>query len=131
MNSGLQPNGPLRVVALDDQPTVVAGRIIGATTSSGVCAPLPEDRRRSNDEWSFYEVLLNGKAGLGIAVTGEQKLVDGRIDLTGDGKPEQFTQCSTAEGVSFRVWNEMPYRGTPLWSGYYYLGYDTAATCPS
>jgi hypothetical protein len=131
MNSGLQPNGPITVVALDDKPALMAGRIVGSTNSSGVCAPLLEDRRRSNDKWSFYEVRLDGKADLGIAVTGEGKPVDGGIDLTVDGKPEQFTQCSTAEGISFRVWSGVPYRGTPLWSGYYYLGYDTVTTCPS
>ena len=131
MNAGLQPNGSITVVALDDKTTIVVGTIVGATNSSGVCPALLEDRRRSNDKWSFYEARLDGKADLGIAVTGHEKPIDGGIDLTGDGKPEQFTQCSTSEGVSFRVWSGMPYRGTPLWSGYYYLGYDTVATCPS
>ena len=131
MNAGLQPTGPITVVALDDKPAIVAGQIVGATSSSGVCPPLLEDRRRSNDKWSFYEVRLDGRADLGIAVIGEETRLDGGIDLSGDGKPEEFTQCTTSEGVSFRVWNGTPYRGTPLWSGYYYLGYDTEATCPS
>ena len=131
MNNGLQARVAITVVALDDKPTIVTGTIVGLTTSSGVCPPLLEDRRRSNEKWSFYEVRLTGKADLGIAVTGQETLVDGGIDLTGDGKPEQFTQCATSEGVSFRVWNGTPYQGMALWSGYYYLGYDTVATCPS
>jgi len=131
MNGTLQAGGPITLVDLDDKPTIVAGTIVGATTSSSVCPPLLEDRRRSNDKWSFYEIHLERKANLGIAVIGKQKRIGDGIDVTGDGNPEQFTQCSTAEGVSFRVWSGTPYQGTPVWSGYYYLGYDTAATCPS
>jgi hypothetical protein len=131
MNTTLRASDAITLVALDDKPTVLAGRIVGATTSPNICAPLLPDRRRSNDKWSFYEVRVDGKADLGIAVIGKEKSIDNGIDLTGDGKPERFTQCSTAEGVSFRVWNGTPYQGTPLWTGYYYLGYDVVATCPS
>jgi hypothetical protein len=55
--------------------------------------------------------------------------VKGGIDLTGDGTAETFTQCSTSEGISFSVWSGKPYAGEPLWSGYYYLGYDTEVIC--
>jgi len=96
-----------------------------------VCAPLMQDRRRSNSQWSFYELRLSGKADLGIGVTGNVTRANGGIDLDGDGVPEKFTQCATSEGVSFRAWNGMPYQGKPLWTGYYYLGYDTEANCPS
>jgi hypothetical protein len=131
MNSALPAAAAVTVVALDDAPAIIAGTIVGATTSSKVCAPLLDDRRRSNDKWSFYEVRLDGKADVGIGVAGHVTRVDEGIDLTGDGMPEQFTKCTTAEGLSFRVWSGKPYTGIPVWSGYYYLGYDTEADCPS
>jgi hypothetical protein len=130
MNQAVPAGAAVTVVA-DEKGAIVRGRVVGATTSSTVCRPLLEDRRRSNSKWSFYEVQLDGKTALGIGVTGDVKQVDGGIDLNADGRAEKFTQCSTSEGISFRVWSAMPYQGMPLWSGYYYLGYDTAANCPS
>jgi hypothetical protein len=38
--------------------------------------------------------------------------------------------CVTSEGVKFSAWEGEPYRGTPLWSDYYYLGYDVEPNCP-
>jgi hypothetical protein len=73
---------------------------------------------------------IPARVDLGIGVTGEARRVDGGLDLDGDGTPENFTQCSISEGVSFGVWRGTPYQGVALWSGYYYLGYDTEANCP-
>jgi hypothetical protein len=136
MNQVVPGDTAVTVVALDGSPAVVTGKIVtgkivAATQSPDICAPLLADRRGSNDMWSFYQVRLDRHVDLGIGVTGDVVAVDGGLDLTGDGKAEQFTQCSTAEGVSFGVWAGPPYRGAPAWSGYYYLGYDTEADCPS
>ena len=51
-------------------------------------------------------------------------------DLDEDGQPETFTECATAEGVRFAVWDGKPYSGTPKWESYYYLDYDQEADCP-
>ena len=59
------------------------------------------------------------------------KAVAGDLDLNGDGVAETFTQCASSEGLWFRVWSGPAYKGTPLWSGYYYLADDTEVTCPS
>jgi len=130
-NASLPADTGITVVSLDEKASLLDGRVVGPTTSAEVCAPLMPDRRRSNSQWAFYELRLSGTADLGIGVTGNVTRANGGIDLDGDGVPEKFTQCATSEGVSFRAWNGTPYQGKPLWTGYYYLGYDTDANCPS
>jgi hypothetical protein len=131
-NEALAAGTPIAVVSLADEASVVDGRVLGRTTSEAACPALMQERRKINEsKWSFYELALPAAVDLGIAVTGGSQLAPGRIDLTGDGIPEQFTQCATSEGVSFRVWGGTPYQGVPIWSGYYYLGYDVEANCPS
>src|SRR5262245_42393329 len=43
-------------------------------------------------------------------------------DLDGDGTPEMFRTCTSAEGVHFTVWSGPPFAGTARWHGYYYVG---------
>ena len=130
-NKALTPGSTVTVVSMDDTSTIVDGRVIGGATSGATCPALLQDRRKQNEsKWSFYQLELAATVDLGIGVTGNTKVVHGGIDLTGDGTPETFTQCSTSEGVSFRVWSGTPYQGLPIWSGYDYLGYDVEANCP-
>jgi hypothetical protein len=131
-NKSLAPGSPITVVSLDDNAPIVDGRVGAETASDATCPALLPDRRTQNEsKWSFYELKLSAPVDLGIGVTGEAKAVTGGLDLNGDGAPEKFTQCASSEGVWFRVWSGPAYQGTPLWSGYYYLGYDTEVTCPS
>jgi hypothetical protein len=130
-NQALAGGTLITVVSLATKASIVDGRVVGRTTSDAVCPALMQERRKINEsKWSFYELKLPDAVDLGIGVTGESKLVPGGIDLTGDGMPETFTECATSEGVSFRVWSGMPYQGVPIWSGYYYLGYDVETNCP-
>ena len=105
---------------------VVERVVIGLAISRLLIEPLGQ----SPSGLEVRAQLLHQAVDLGIGVLGETKVVQGGIDLTGDGRPETFTQCATSEGVSFRVWSGTPYQGLPLWSGYYYLGYDVEANCP-
>jgi hypothetical protein len=131
-NKSLTPGSPITVVSLDDKGPIVDGRIGGRTASDATCPALLQDRRKQNEsKWSFYDLELSAHVDLGIGVTGEAKAVTGGLDLNADGAPEKFTQCASSEGVWFRVWSGPAYQGTPLWSGYYYLGYDIEVTCPS
>ena len=130
-HQALTQGSTVTVVSMDDKSTIVDGPVIGGATSGATCPALLQDRRKQNEsKWSFYQLELAATVDLGIGVTGNTKVVHGGIDLTGDGTPEKFTQCSTSEGVSFRVWSGTPYQGLPIWSGYYYLGYDVEANCP-
>ena len=111
---------------------MVDGRVGGKTVSDATCPALLQDRRKPNEsKWSFYELQLPAPVDVGIGIAGQVNIVTGGLDLNGDGVPEKFTQCASSEGIWFRVWSGPPYQGTPLWSGYYYLGYDTDVTCPS
>jgi hypothetical protein len=126
---------PVAIVSFDDTPSVIDARVGGLTMSSERCPALLDDRRVANvtKGWSFYELRLPPAptVDLGIGVTGDVRRVNAGIDVSGDGIADMFTQCATSEGISFAVWSGTPYQGTPLWSAYYYLGYDTTATCPS
>ena len=50
-------------------------------------------------------------------------------DLEGDGSPELFRACTSAEGVHLTVWTGAPPQGTRRWHQYFYLGYDVEPTC--
>jgi hypothetical protein len=134
-NPSLQPDSPVAIVGLADAPSLIDARIVGTTTSSAICPALLGDRRAINigKGLSFYEVRLppDARVELAIGVIGDTARVGSGIDISGDGVADRFTQCATSEGVSFAVWSGMPYQGSPLWSGYYYLGYDTESTCPA
>jgi len=130
-NKTLTAGSTVTVVSMDAKSTIVDGRVIGGATPDATCPALNQDRRKQNEsKWSIYALKLAATVDLGIGVIGDTNVMQGGIDLTGDGTPEIFTHCATSEGVSFRVWRGTPYQGLPLWSGYYYLGYDVEANCP-
>lgn len=138
-DSTLAPGTAVTVVAFDDVQSLVTARIDRPTTSGDDCWPLLEGRGATNLEGgaTFYRVDVpeGVSLGLGIGVVDAPPTLaatDGvvRGDLDGDGRPEAFTQCATAEGVRFEVWSGEPFTGTREWNGYYYLDYDQEADCP-
>ena len=133
-NDALQPKAALVVVKLDEPQTTVPATIVEKTVSSRLCPALLPDRKATNTArgLSFYEVAFQDQQSveLGIGIVGAPTVGSTGIDVNKDGKPERFTQCATSEGISFGVWGVIWYEGKPLWSGYYYLGYDTQANCP-
>jgi hypothetical protein len=50
-------------------------------------------------------------------------------DLDGDGRPEFFRSCTSAEGIHFTIWSGKPLSGTLRWHRYFHLGYDVVPTC--
>jgi len=95
------------------------------------------DRRKHNlsEGVSFYEVKSAKVFDFAIGVVGdvsEPRVKEGvvHVGIGSDGIFERFTFCATSEGLSFNVWASAPFEKDPVWSGYYYLGYDVERTCP-
>jgi len=124
------------VVMLGETQQVVAARVTGSALDTEACPALLEDRRDINlgSGLTFYQVDADSEGELGIGVIqtgGDRKLtVAELLDTNGDGRRDGFGRCATSEGVQFSVWADEARHGTPLWTGYYYLGYDTEADCP-
>ena len=106
------PSGTLvTLVWLDEPQRVTQARILAPRDKPWAIAGQPVEGRA-------YELQAEGIGAKGrafaIAVTGDvgAPAMDAHhalIDLDGDGQPETFRQCSSAEGLHFTVWS-----GTPL-----------------
>ena len=83
---------------------------------------------------AFYALTANeelkGVVGIGIiGPVGTVSQTHGMVytDLDGDGRKEHFGHCTTSEGIRYQV--DEAGEAKPLWTGHYYLGYDTEPTC--
>jgi hypothetical protein len=132
-HGGVAPGTEVTVVALGGPQRVLSAHI-GGHASSDACPALQEDRREANlaGGLSFYRIEPLDEAMLAIGVVGALPVdASGAApDLDGDGRSDTFGHCATAEGVRFFVRAGPESRGKPLWSGYYYLGYDLQPDCP-
>lgn len=108
----------LSIILLDEPQSVNTGEVLGPATSGEQCYPLLEDRRTANigTGYSFY--LVNTKAQVNLAIGSVGK----EIDTHG----YNYSYCTTSEGVQFSTSEG----SKTIWSGYYYLGYDSESTCP-
>ena len=138
-NPNLARGTSIELVVMGEPQNVLQGQVGDKVSSAASCAPLIESRRSQNAKagTSFYGLegtkLSATDMGIGIVGTPQKiTVVNGtaRTDLNSDGRPEVFSSCATAEGINFAIWTENRFQGTPLWSGYYYLGYDMKPTCP-
>jgi hypothetical protein len=138
-DAALAPGTPVTVVALDDPQSVLDARLGERTTAATGCWPLLEGRRETNTQGgaTFYRVVLppGTKVRLAIGVVEPRKPVaiangTAEADLDGDGQPETFSECATAEGIRYGVWTGAPYRGVSRWSAYYFMDYEQQADCP-
>lgn len=123
------------IVALDDPQRMIPARITGTAVEADTCLPLLEDRRGANlaRGLSFYRVEAAAPIGLAIGIVqhrGDPSGADQVLDTNNDGRRDVFSHCAATEGVRFTIWPREAHRGEPLWTGYYYLGYDTEADCP-
>ncbi len=134
--SNLSSETEILVVILDDPQTFSFAQIVGPASAQR-CGPLASDRRERNESEGlhFYEVKSDQSFDLAIGVIGEisePKIMNQRMqaDVGGDGTIERFSHCATSDGISFDVWASAPYEQAPIWSGFYYLGYDVERNCP-
>jgi hypothetical protein len=129
----------VHLVLMGEPQSVVQAKVGEQVSSAASCTPLMEGRRTQNARSgiSFYALketkLTATDMGIGIvAPPHEVAVVNGlaQTDLNSDGQHDVFSSCATTEGINFAVWTQRAYQGTPLWSKYYYLGYDMEPTCP-
>ncbi|KGJ86834.1 hypothetical protein [Colwellia psychrerythraea] len=134
----LIPGMDIFVVELGGEQNVSSAKIIGPDNVQ-ICRSLSIERRKQNQSegLEFYQVEFEPKQSIGLAIgiVGNKpkfSIVDGMVlsDFNDDGFVERFTLCATSEGISFDIWNSIPYEKDPIWSGYYYLGYDVERNCP-
>jgi len=136
VNDNLKPDEKILVINLEDPQSVSSATIIGPATTEN-CGPLAKDRRERNTSEGlyFYQVENKTDFNLAIGIIGKVSLIkteSGKIyaDLGDDGTFEQFSFCTTNDGISFDIWSSKPYETPPKWSGFYYLGYDVERNCP-
>ena len=106
------------LVRLDNKNKFDTGVITKKALSGDECYALMDDRKKVNESngYYFYEVKTRDPVNLAIGLLGPG---------IGDQKTLDYDVCSTSEGMRFSV-----SRGkAAVWKGYYYLGYDTEATC--
>ncbi len=117
-DSHIPAHSKLSIILLDEPKSVSTGEVLGPAKSGEQCYPLLEDRRMANigTGYSFY--LVNTKAQINLAI--------GTVDKEIDTHRYNYSYCTTSEGVQFSA-NE---GSKTIWSGYYYLGYDSESTCP-
>jgi hypothetical protein len=138
-NGSLQPGTKITLVKFTEPQSILETVLQGQATAESGCFALFEDRVAMNQkkQRSFYSVTLPesetnimaiGIVGQDIAISIEDK--NAKADLNADGVPEVFSSCQTSEGMKFFVWSAESYQGSPLWSDYYYLGYDMQPNCP-
>lgn len=116
-DSHIPIHSKLSIILLDETQSVNKGEVLGLATSGEQCYPLLEDRRMINVDagYSFYRV--NTKAQVNLAI--------GSVSKGIDTHRYSYSYCTTVEGVQFSTSEG----GKVIWSGYYYLGYDSESTC--
>jgi hypothetical protein len=138
-NDRLTGGDTFKVIALNERQTFFEGRVIEKTMASSACPALLPDRQDVNlaDGYTCYTIAVPKQKPLelGIALVGfnptlheDRGIVYG--DINGDHHDNYFTQCNTSEGIQFNIWSDNAFKGSPIWTGYYYLGYDTKSNCP-
>ncbi|MES2820459.1 MAG: hypothetical protein V4812_15915 [Pseudomonadota bacterium] len=120
-NSGISEGSKIEIFSVDGSPHSTSATVLKPATTSEECSPLLEDRRATNldNGYSFYLVEAQTKIQLGIGLLGDW----------GNTDEYKFNYCTTAEGIQYRLKKTIPANDEVVWSGYYYLGYDSEATC--
>lgn len=105
----------IRLVSFDQKPVYRTVLITGRTNSADGCHALSDDRRQVNLSAGYYFYRIDGEPSDHFAL--------GFADLD----PTDFTlaYCMTSEGIVFSAHSP----GGRAWDGYYYLGYESSATC--
>lgn len=117
-NPNILTGSHLTIVQLDEPQITSSATVLNKAIDGEKCFALSKDRQKVNIDsgYSFYLINTKANINLGIAV------VDNAINV----EKYNFDYCTTTEGVLYKL-NQQDGKG--LWRGYYYLGYDSEATC--
>jgi len=120
-NSAISKGSQLAIVQLDNPQKISSATVATKTQDGEKCIPLSEDRQKVNIDSGHSFYLINSKTdiNLGIAV------LDHAITVNN----YKFDYCTTTEGVLYSLKRLNSNNGKNLWTGYYYLGYESEATC--
>lgn len=120
-NSNILNGSQLTVVHLDEPQKISRATVLSKAQNGKKCFALSNNRRKVNidDGYSFYLINSESNINLGIAVVGKEINV----------KKYNFDYCTTSEGLLYSLKKLNQNDSEDLWNGYYYLGYDSEATC--
>lgn len=117
-NPNILQGSQLTIVQLDEPQITSSATVLNKAINGEKCFALSDDRRKVNIDsgHSFYLINTESNINLGIAV----------VNNTINVEKYNFDYCTTTEGVLYKLSQK---NGEDLWRGYYYLGYDSEATC--
>lgn len=126
----LKPGQPLTLVTLDEPQKPWSAQIRGKATDAAECHMLSPDRRQVNEstDYSFYTVssTIEPNLAIGLLPSAQQDL----LHKATTHNLQRFSYCSSNEGIHFSLWQDKPHASERVWTGYYYLGYESEADCP-
>jgi len=134
-NQNLTKGSLIIIIIPDSTQEIFISRILRKARKIDDCPSLSENNKRLNlyTGTSFYKLpsLKHIEFGIGIISDYRNNIpLDELLDINGDGIKDTFYQCTTSEGIQFSIWDGKAYKSNLIWSGYYYLGYDTEPNCP-
>lgn len=128
-----KPNADWYIFLLKESKDIVKARL-GKQIEDDSCAPLLEDRREVNraEGYSFYQLVSSEVIAddeIGVAVLTEQEILPEKIDANNNKQADNFSYCTTSEGLIFYGWDAKKGALEPFWQEYYYLGYNVEPSC--
>lgn len=117
-NKNIKTPSDITLVKLEEGNIIEKATIVAKTNNQENCFPLFADRKKINmaNGYSFYLVDSTTPVDLAIGVIDGERL-----------NASDFSYCTTAEGIKYFFKDS----SILIWEGYYYLGYDSQATCGS
>jgi len=115
-NPNIKSETEFMVFSLGNENEKIKASIINSAESGDDCFALLDDRKSVNVDqgYSFYKVESPKEIDFAIGVL-----------VSAENHNLSFSQCTTSEGISFSAFNKK----LKIWEGYYYLGYESKATC--
>lgn len=118
-NSNIRLPKNITLVDLESEKRLSTATVTEKAQSGYECHALLDDRKKINlsEGYFFYKVKSESPVNMGI----------GYFRL-GNADNLVFDYCATNEGMIFSISNSKS--KSTVWEGYYYLGYESEATCP-